>query len=101
MTNPSDPSGKSPGDEGTPRLAIEEHRPIRLRRAFFWRRRWTVWLVLVAAGLVALTLFAAANYVHVEVRLIVWEGEVRVSWIGLGALAIGFVLGLLAGRLAR
>jgi uncharacterized integral membrane protein len=82
-------------------VAQEQQEPTPQSRRLVWRRRWTLGLVLVAVGLAALTLFSAANYVHVEVRLIVWEGDVRVSWIGLGALAIGFVLGLLAGRLVR
>jgi uncharacterized integral membrane protein len=57
--------------------------------------------VVTAAGLAALTFVAAANYVHVELRLIGWQGEVRLSWALLGAVAVGVVLGLLAPRLWR
>lgn len=66
-----------------------------------WRRRWTISLV-VAAGLLAmLTLVVAANYVFVELRLIVWNGEIRLSWVIFGALGLGFLLGLLTPRLPR
>ncbi|MEA2524334.1 MAG: hypothetical protein QOF73_1561 [Thermomicrobiales bacterium] len=71
--------------------------PRRLR----WRRRWTGLLVLAAGALAALTFAAAANYVHVEVRLIGWQGELRLSWAILGAAAIGFLLGLVLSRLLR
>jgi uncharacterized integral membrane protein len=70
----------------------------RSRRARRWHHRWTVRLVVAAMGTAAVTFIAAANYVHVEVRLIGWQGEVRLSWALLGAVAFGGVLGLLAAR---
>jgi NO-binding membrane sensor protein with MHYT domain len=82
-------------------VSLEQDEPAIGRRWFAWRHRWTLWLVLVAACVAGLTFFVAANYVHVELRLFLWQGEVRISWIGLGALAIGFGLGLIAGRLIR
>ncbi len=66
-----------------------------------WRRRWTVWLVLAAALMVLLTLFIAANYVLVEVRLIIWEGQVRLAWALVVAWFAGVILTLAATRLAR
>ena len=57
--------------------------------------------MLGAAAMVALTLVAAANFVLVEVRLIVWAGDVRLAWALLAAAALGFVLGLVAPRLRR
>jgi uncharacterized integral membrane protein len=65
-----------------------------------WRRRWTIRLVLTAAALVVMTYFAAANYVLVEVRLIVWQGDIRLSWALLSAVALGVVLGVI-GRSLR
>jgi hypothetical protein len=41
-----------------------------------------------------LTLVAAANYFFVELRLIVWSGEIRLAWVVFGALGLGFLLGL-------
>jgi uncharacterized integral membrane protein len=82
-------------------VADERARPTSRKNQLGWRHRWTLWLVLLAGCLAAVTLFAAANFAHVELRLIFWEGEVRVSWIGLGALALGFVLGQIAARLVR
>ncbi len=70
-------------------------------RRWWHRHRWTIRLVAVAGLMVALTLFAAANFVLVELRLIVWGGDVRLSWALLGAGAVGFVLGLVAPRLLR
>lgn len=66
-----------------------------------WRRRWTVRLVLVAAALAALTFVAAANYALVDLRLIGWQGAVRLSWALLIAVGIGFGLGLIAARWLR
>ena len=66
-----------------------------------WRRLWTVWLVIAVGALTMLTLVAAANYVFVELRLIVWSGEVRLAWVVFGALGLGFVLGLAMPRLRR
>ena len=65
------------------------------------RRRWSVRLALGAAAMVALTLVAAANFVLVELRLIVWSGDVRLAWALLAAAALGVVLGLVAPRLRR
>ncbi len=70
------------------------------RRRFTWRRRWTIRLVLAAASLSLLTFFAAANYILVEVRLIGWQGDVRLSWALLSAVALGVVLGVI-GRSVR
>ena len=66
-----------------------------------WQRRWTVRLAATAAILAALTLIAASNFSLVELRLIAWQGEVRLSWIVLGAVALGFALGLLVARVRR
>jgi hypothetical protein len=66
-----------------------------------WRRRWTLRLVLTAAVLAALTFIAAANYAPVEVRLIGWQGGVRLSWALLTAVAAGFGLGFIAALLLR
>jgi uncharacterized integral membrane protein len=65
------------------------------QRGWRWPHRWTVRLVAVAVVMAAITFIAAANYVHVEVRLIGWQGEVRLSWVMLGAVALGVVLGVL------
>lgn len=73
-------------------------RPSQRRR---WRRRWTVWLVLVAAALSALTFVAAANYVIVDLRLIGWRGDVRLSWALLVTSGLGFLLGYGASRFGR
>lgn len=66
-----------------------------------WRHRWTLRLVLVAAAFSLLTLFAAANYVLVDLRLLIWAGDVRLCWALLTAAGGGFVLGLLTPRLLR
>ncbi|MGI8643359.1 MAG: lipopolysaccharide assembly protein LapA domain-containing protein [Thermomicrobiales bacterium] len=66
-----------------------------------WRRRWTVRLVLIAALMLIVTLFASANYVPVEVRLLFWEGEVRLAWALLVASFVGFILAVAAMRLSR
>ena len=69
-------------------------RPIRFHgRAFTWSRRWTLRLVTTAVLVAALTFVAAANYVMVEVRLVVWRGDVRLSWALLGAVGVGVLLG--------
>ena len=49
--------------------------PSRRRR---WRRHWMARLV-VAAGVLAAQTFFAANYVFVELRLVGWHGDVRLS----------------------
>lgn len=66
-----------------------------------WRHRWTLGLVAIAGAMSALTLIAAANFVLVDLRLIVWNGDVRLSWVVLGAALLGFLLGLFAARLRR
>lgn len=75
-----------------------QHAMPRRRR---WRRRWTVRLLMIAALMVMLTLFAAANFVLVEVRLIVWEGNVRLAWALMLACIFGFIAGVAVSRLPR
>lgn len=48
-----------------------------------------------------LTLFAAANFVLVELRLVFWEGEVRLAWALLLACVTGFMLAVVVLRLPR
>lgn len=66
-----------------------------------WKRRWTIRLVVLAAFFLALTLFAAANFVLVEVRLLVWSGQLRLSWALLLAVSTGFIAAVLVMRLPR
>jgi uncharacterized integral membrane protein len=94
-------AARGPDRDGGAQVAEEQAGPSGRKYRLVWRHRWTLWLVLLAACLACLTLFAAANFAHVELRLIFWEGEVRVSWIGLGALALGFGLGLISAHLVR
>jgi uncharacterized integral membrane protein len=47
------------------------------------------------------TFIAAANYVPVDLRLVGWQGHVRLSWIVLGATAIGILIGIVLSRLGR
>ena len=69
-------------------------RPIRFHgRAFTWSRRWTLRLAATAVLIAALTFVAAANYVMVEVRLVVWRGDVRLSWALLTAVGVGVLIG--------
>ena len=70
-------------------------------RGWRHRHRWTLRLVATATLLAALTLFAAANFALVELRLVVWNSDVRLSWALLGAVALGFLLGLIVPRLLR
>lgn len=86
----------SVSDEPTVMSSRPDGRP---PRRLTWRRRWTVRLALIAVAMVVLTLVAAANFVLVEVRLIIWEGDVRLSWALLGAVTLGFLLGLAVDRL--
>lgn len=70
-------------------------------RRLRWRRAWTLRLLVLAALLAAVTFVAAANYVLVDLRLPGWQGDVRLSWIVLGATAIGIGAGLLLVRIGR
>ena len=70
-------------------------------RRIRWRRRWTVLLVFIAAGLAPLTYVAAANFVLVDLRLPWWQDDVRLSWVVLGCSATGFVAGFVTARLLR
>lgn len=85
------PLSEDPGNETPPAVPGPGRAPR-------WPHRWTVRLVVAAIATAAVTFIAAANYVHVEVRLIGWQGEVRLSWALLGAAAFGVVLGFLAAR---
>jgi hypothetical protein len=49
-------------------------------------------LVVLAIVSVALLWFVAANFVEVEVRLLVVRADVRLAWALLGAAALGFAL---------
>ncbi len=73
----------------------------RVPRRLRWRHRWTIRLVLVAAALAVLAFLAAANYVLVDLRLIGWRGDVRLSWALLGAVVFGFLAGFASSRLLR
>lgn len=68
---------------------------------FRWRRRWSVLLVFIAAGLAPLTYVAAANFVLVNLRLPWWRDDVRLAWVVLGSSAAGFVAGFVSARLLR
>jgi hypothetical protein len=64
-------------------------------------RRWDVatWkLVAAAAVLLALVWFVAANFVEVEVRVLVVRARVRLAWALLAAACAGFVLGWVVAR---
>ena len=78
----------------------EEAPQLTSRSRLTWRRRWTVRLVLAAAALVVMTYLAAANYIIVEIRLIGWQGDVRLSWALFGAIVFGVLLGVV-GRTIR
>ena len=56
--------------------------------------------MLAAAALVVMTYLAAANYIVVEIRLIGWQGDVRLAWALFGAIVFGVLLGM-AGRAIR
>ena len=71
------------------------------RSVFRWRRRWTVRLVLAAVMLAVLTYVAAANFVLVELRLVGWVGNVRLSWIVLSSAGLGVATGFAIGRANR
>ncbi|MDQ2682550.1 MAG: hypothetical protein M3Y37_03380 [Chloroflexota bacterium] len=70
-------------------------------RRFRWRRAWTLRLLLLATLMAAVTYVAAANYVLVDLRLPWWQNDVRLSWILLGATAIGIGAGFLLARIGR
>lgn len=67
-----------------------------------WRvfRGWlgTAVLVVCAAVSMLLVVFVAQNFIVVEVRLLRWEIDVRLAWALVLAGAIGFGIGVLAGR---
>jgi uncharacterized integral membrane protein len=77
-----------------------DHAP-KMSLAFRWRHRWTVRLVLTAVVLAVLTYVAAANFIVVELRLVGWVGDVRLSWIVLGSAALGLIAGFALGRANR
>lgn len=72
-----------------------------LRYRVRWRHVWTLRLVLVALLLASVTYVAVANFVLIDLRLIGWRGDVRLSWVVLGAAALGFVTGILINRVGR
>ncbi len=71
------------------------------QRRFRWRRAWTLRLLVLATLLAAVTFVAAANFILVDFRLPGWQGDVRLSWIVLGATAIGIGTGILLSRIGR
>ena len=66
-------------------------------------RGWTRPLraLLIAASLLALTLFAAANFVLVDVRLPGGSVRLRVAWVAVVPSLCAFGVGLLYARLRR
>ncbi|MFH1559930.1 MAG: hypothetical protein ABID84_00740 [Chloroflexota bacterium] len=64
---------------------------------------WQTWggagkLALIAICFTLLVVFAAENFVVVEVRLIAFSLETRLVWAVLLAAALGFSVGLLTAR---
>ena len=57
--------------------------------------------VLIAAALLALTLFAAANFVLVDVRLPTGVVRLRLAWIAVVPSLCAFGLGLACARLRQ
>jgi uncharacterized membrane protein len=66
-------------------------------------RGWTRPLraLLIAASLLALTLFAAANFVLVDIRLPGGAVRVRVAWVAVAPSLCAFAVGLLYARLRQ
>ena len=65
------------------------------------RRDWTARLVTFALVLVLLVAFIAQNFETVEVRVLLFEAEMRLAYALLLAAALGFGVGLLFPRLRR
>ncbi|GAB4332545.1 MAG: hypothetical protein Kow0010_18530 [Dehalococcoidia bacterium] len=65
------------------------------------RRDWTARLVTLALVLVLLVAFIAQNFETVEVRVLLFDAEVRLAYALLFAAALGFGVGLLFPRLRR
>jgi hypothetical protein len=57
--------------------------------------------LLIAAVLLALTLFAAANFVLVDIRLPGGSVRVRVAWVAVVPSLCAFGLGVLYARMRR
>jgi uncharacterized integral membrane protein len=62
-----------------------------------WNRAWRA--VVVAVALLVLTLFAAANFVLVDVRLLGADVRLRLGWVAVVPSLVAFGLGLLYARL--
>ncbi|MEO0249051.1 MAG: hypothetical protein ABIN58_05805 [candidate division WOR-3 bacterium] len=58
-------------------------------------------LALIAVCFTLLTVFVAANFVVVEINLILFKLTLRLAWGLLLAAILGFAIGLLAYRLRR
>lgn len=65
------------------------------------RRGWTARLVTWAVVLVLLVVFIAQNFITVEVRVLLFEAEMRLAYALIFAAALGFGVGLLFPRLRR
>jgi uncharacterized integral membrane protein len=67
------------------------------------KRERTPWVQLAAIGLVALytILFIVLNTHRAKVSFVFASTEISVIWVILLSLAVGFVLGVLGGRLYR
>ncbi len=68
-----------------------------------WRvfRGWSGTAVLLVCALVSvlLVVFVAQNFIVVEVRLLRWELDVRLSWAIVTATVLGASLGMIATRM--
>lgn len=65
------------------------------------RRDWTARLVAWALVLALLVAFIAQNFESVEVRVLLFEAEMRLAYALLFAAALGFGVGLLFPRIRR
>lgn len=67
-----------------------------------WRvfRSWsgTMLLVLCAVVAVLLVVFVAQNFIVVEVRLLRWEIDIRLSWALVAASLLGMTVGIIITR---